>query len=76
MTIICHFTNVFYSKAYLLTLMVMEYLLSIALNFEMYHAALEILCKRESWLFDESVTEDKMKWLMFFPQYRLNNLCK
>ena len=59
--------NVYYSKADLLALSVMEHLLSIGLNFEMCHAALETLRKREPWLFEESVTEDKMKRLMFLP---------
>lgn len=59
--------NVYYSKADLLALSVMEHLLSIGLNFEMCHAALETLRTRESWLFEESVTEDKMKRLMFLP---------
>jgi DNA-binding transcriptional MerR regulator len=59
--------NVYYSKADLLALSVMEHLLSIGLNFEMCHVALETLRKREPWLFEESVTEDKMKRLMFLP---------
>jgi hypothetical protein len=33
----------------------------------MCHVALETLRKREPWLFEESVTEDKMKRLMFLP---------
>jgi hypothetical protein len=45
----------------------MEHLLSIGLNFEICHVALETLRKREPWLFEESVTEDKMKRLMFLP---------
>ncbi|MDP5016015.1 MAG: hypothetical protein NWQ43_01670 [Dolichospermum sp.] len=45
----------------------MEHFLSIGLNFEMCHVALETLRKREPWLFEESVTEDKMKRLMFLP---------
>ena len=59
--------NVYYSKADLLALSVMEHLLSIGLNFEICHVALETLRKREPWLFEESVTEDKMKRLMFLP---------
>ncbi len=59
--------NVYYSKADLLALTAMEYLLSIGLNFEMCHVALKILRERESWLFEESVTEEKMKRLMFLP---------
>ena len=51
----------------MLALSVMEHLLSIGLNFEMCHVALETLRKREPWLFEESVTEDKMKRLMFLP---------
>ncbi|MFN7415699.1 MAG: hypothetical protein ACK5RT_17745 [Dolichospermum sp.] len=50
-----------------MALSVMEHLLSIGLNFEMCHVALETLRKREPWLFEESVTEDKMKRLMFLP---------
>jgi DNA-binding transcriptional MerR regulator len=57
--------NVYYSNADFLVLSVMEHLLSIGLNFEMCHVALETLRKREPWLFEESVTEDKMKRLMF-----------
>ncbi len=38
----------------------MEHLLSIGLNFEMCHVALETLRKREPWLY-------KMKRLMFLP---------
>ena len=52
--------NVYYSKADLLALSVMEHLLSIGLNFEMCHVALETLRKREPWLY-------KMKRLMFLP---------
>ena len=59
--------NVYYSKADLLALSVMEHLLSIGLNFEICHVALETLRKREPWLFEEYVTEDKMKRLMFLP---------
>jgi len=44
----------------LLALSVMEHLLSIGLNFEMCHVALETLRKREPWLY-------KMKRLMFLP---------
>jgi len=57
--------NVYYSNADFLVLSVIEHLLSIGLNFEMCHVALETLRKREPWLFEESVTEDKMKRLMF-----------
>jgi DNA-binding transcriptional MerR regulator len=59
--------NVYYCKGDLLALTAMEYLLSIGFNFEMCHVALETLRKREPWLFEESVTEDKMKRLMFLP---------
>lgn len=59
--------NVYYSKADLLALTVMEHLLSIGLNFEMCHAALETLRKQEPWLFEESVSEEKMKRLMLLP---------
>jgi len=59
--------NVYYSKADLLALTIMEYLLSIGLNFEKCHIALEILREKESWLFDESATGSKMKRLMFLP---------
>ncbi|MCP6761507.1 MAG: MerR family transcriptional regulator [Fischerella sp. CENA71] len=59
--------NVYYSKADLLALTVMEQLLSIGLNFEVCHAALETLREREPWLFDESVPEEKMKRLMLLP---------
>ncbi|MBD2302712.1 MerR family transcriptional regulator [Nostoc sp. FACHB-190] len=59
--------NVYYSKADLLALTVMEQLLSIGLNFEVCHAALETLRKKEPWLFDESVPEEKMKQLMLLP---------
>lgn len=59
--------NVYYSKADLLALTVMEQLLSIGLNFEVCHAALETLRKREPWLFNESVPEEKMKRLMLLP---------
>ncbi|WP_375515330.1 MerR family transcriptional regulator [uncultured Nostoc sp.] len=56
--------NVYYSKTDLLALTVMEQLLSIGLNFEVCHAALETLREREPWLFDESVPEERMKRLM------------
>ena len=59
--------NVYYSKADLLALTVMEQLLSIGLNFEVCHAALETLREREPWLFNESVPEEKMKRLMLLP---------
>ncbi|MFN6517683.1 MAG: MerR family transcriptional regulator [Nostoc sp. CreGUA01] len=59
--------NVYYSKSDLLVLTVMEYLLSIGLNFEVCHAALEALREREAWLFDEFVPQEKMKQLMFLP---------
>lgn len=59
--------NVYYSKADLLALTVMEQLLSIGLNFEVCHAALETLRERESWLFEESVPKEKMKQLMLSP---------
>ncbi|MBD2495456.1 MerR family transcriptional regulator [Nostoc sp. FACHB-280] len=59
--------NVYYSKADLLALTVMEQLLSIGLNFEVCHAALETLREKEPWLFDESVPEEKMKRLMLLP---------
>jgi len=59
--------NVYYSKADLLALTVMEQLLSIGLNFDVCHAALETLREREPWLFDESVPEEKMKRLMLLP---------
>ncbi|MEH2094963.1 MerR family transcriptional regulator [Nostoc sp.] len=56
--------NVYYSKADLLVLTVMEQLLSIGLNFEVCHTALETLREQEPWLFDESLPEEKMKRLM------------
>ncbi|MCC5606883.1 hypothetical protein LC612_08815 [Nostoc sp. CHAB 5834] len=56
--------NVYYSKADLLVLTVMEQLLSIGLNFEVCHAALETLREQEPWLFNESLPEEKMKRLM------------
>ena len=56
--------NVYYSKADLLVLTVMEQLLSIGLNFEVCHAALKTLREREPWLFNESLPEEKMKRLM------------
>ncbi|MEH2457847.1 MerR family transcriptional regulator [Nostoc sp.] len=59
--------NVYYSKADLLALTVMKQLLSIGLNFEVCHAALETLREREPWLFNESVPEEKMKRLMLLP---------
>lgn len=59
--------NVYYSKADLLALTVMEQLLSIGLNFEVCHVALETLREREPWLFYESVPEEKMKRLMLLP---------
>ncbi|MEH2253781.1 MerR family transcriptional regulator [Nostoc sp.] len=59
--------NVYYSKADLLALTVMEQLLSIGLNFEVCHVALETLREREPWLFNESVPEEKMKRLMLLP---------
>jgi DNA-binding transcriptional MerR regulator len=59
--------NVYYSKADLLALTVMEQLLSIGLNFEVCHAALVTLREQEPWLFDESVPEEKMKRLMLLP---------
>jgi DNA-binding transcriptional MerR regulator len=57
--------NVYYSKADLLAVTVMEQLLSIGLNFEVCHAALERLREEEPWLFDPSVTQKQMKRLMF-----------
>ncbi len=59
--------NVYYSKADLLALTVMEQLLSIGLNFEVCHVALVTLREQEPWLFDESVPEEKMKRLMLLP---------
>ena len=59
--------NVYYSKADLLALTVMEHLLSIGLNFEMCLVALKTLREREPWLFDELIPEEKMKRLMFLP---------
>lgn len=56
--------NVYYSKADLLVLTVMEQLLSIGLNFEVCHAALQTLREQEPWLFNESLPEEKMKRLM------------
>jgi len=47
--------NVYYSEADLLTLAVMEYMLSIGLSFELCREALETLKAKESWLFDNSV---------------------
>jgi DNA-binding transcriptional MerR regulator len=57
--------NVYYSKADLLALTVMEHLLSIGLNFEMCHVALNTLRETEPWLFDVFIPEEKMKRLMF-----------
>lgn len=57
--------NVYYSKADLLALTVMEHLLSIGLNFEMCHVALNTLRETEPWLFDAFIPEEKMKRLMF-----------
>jgi DNA-binding transcriptional MerR regulator len=57
--------NVYYSEADLLTLAVMEYMLSIGLSFELCREALETLKAKESWLFDNSVPSQKMKRLMF-----------
>ncbi|MBD2528023.1 MerR family transcriptional regulator [Nostoc flagelliforme FACHB-838] len=59
--------NVYYSKADLLALTVMEQLLSIGLNFEVCHAALVTLREQEPWLFDEFFPEEKMKRLMLLP---------
>lgn len=59
--------NVYYSVADLLALTVMEYLLSIGLNFELCQVALETLKAREPWLFEESVPQEKMKRLMLLP---------
>ncbi|PSB34856.1 MerR family transcriptional regulator [Chlorogloea sp. CCALA 695] len=60
--------NVYYSKADLLALAVMEQLLSIGLNFEVCHAALETLREEEPWLFEPSVTQKQMKRLMFLAR--------
>lgn len=57
--------NVYYSEADLLVLTVMEYLLSIGLSFEFCREALETLKVKESWLFDDSASSQKMKRLMF-----------
>lgn len=57
--------NVYYSEADLLTLTVMEYLLSIGLSFEFCRDALKTLKAKESWLFDDSVPFEKTKRLMF-----------
>src|SRR4028118_385033 len=57
--------NVYYSPTELLALTVMEYLLSMGLSFEFCREALETLKVKESWLFDDSVSSQKMKRLMF-----------
>ncbi|MEH2172520.1 MerR family transcriptional regulator [Nostoc sp.] len=56
--------NVYYSVNDLLELAVMEYLLSIGLNFEICQEALNILREKEPWLFEEFVPQEKMKRLM------------
>ena len=56
--------NVYYSKADLLALTAMEYLLSMGLNFEVCQQILATLKTRESWLFHESLSEEQMKRFM------------
>ncbi len=57
--------NVYYTVPDLLALAVMEYLLSIGLNFEICCKALETLREQEPWLFAESVMPREVKHLMF-----------
>ncbi len=59
--------NVYYSDSDLVALTVMEYLLSIGLSFDVCQHVLGILKARESWMFEESVTEEEMKRLMLVP---------
>lgn len=56
--------NVYYSVTDLLALSVMQYLLSVGLNFEICQQTLETLRQKEPWLFEESVTSAKMKRMM------------
>jgi len=56
--------NVYYSVSDLLALTIMEYLLSIGLNFDICRGVLEKLRQKESWLFEEPITSDAMKQLM------------
>jgi DNA-binding transcriptional MerR regulator len=64
--------NVYYSESDLLILAVMEYLLSIGLSFDVSHEVLEILKKKEPWLFDESLAKDENKRLMLFFKINCN----
>ncbi len=57
--------NVYYAVSDLLALTVMEYLLSIGLNFELCCKALETLRASEPWLFEASVKPKEVKQLMF-----------
>lgn len=57
--------NVYYSISDLLALTVMHYLLSMGLGFEISREGLEILRKKEPWIFDDFVPQDKMKRFMF-----------
>jgi DNA-binding transcriptional MerR regulator len=66
--------NVYYSESDLMLLAVMKYLLSVGLSFEVSQEVLQILKKKEPWLFDVSLAKDKDKRLMLFLKINENAL--
>ncbi|HEY9770014.1 MAG TPA: MerR family transcriptional regulator [Coleofasciculaceae cyanobacterium] len=56
--------NVYYTESDLLVLSVMEYLLSLGLNFEISLKVLEILRNKDMWFLDKSWTRKKNNRLM------------
>lgn len=83
--------NVYYSVSELLALILMHYLLSFGLSFEVCREALTIFREKEPWMFDQFFPLEKMKRLMlltsqseeqvlkivdFNPQVALEAICQ